>query len=113
MTRGLGRSTSRLRLAFSDGAVSMSREPRSVRTAVLGGWCATETCMAVSLSSGAGRGQSVVRGSGRTISVGVSTLGEDAVGGRTRPEYLDHMSIDKGDVVPDFELPDQTARRGG
>jgi hypothetical protein len=44
-TRGAGRSTSRLRFALSYGAVSMSSEPRSVRTAVFGGRCATETCM--------------------------------------------------------------------
>ena len=45
--------------------------------------------------------------------MGVSTLGEDALGGRLSPEYVDHVSIDKGDVAPDFELPDQhgTARR--
>ncbi len=42
-----------------------------------------------------------------------STLGEDPVGGRTSPEYVDQVSIDKGDVAPDFELPDQhgTPRR--
>jgi peroxiredoxin Q/BCP len=45
--------------------------------------------------------------------VGVSTLGEDASPGRIRPEYLDQVSIDKGDLAPDFELPDQygTPRR--
>jgi len=45
--------------------------------------------------------------------VGDSTLGEDASPGRIRPEYLDQVSIDKGDLAPDFELPDQhgTPRR--
>ena len=45
--------------------------------------------------------------------MGDSTLGEDARGGRLSPEYVDQVSIDKGDVVPDFELPDQhgTPRR--
>ena len=45
--------------------------------------------------------------------MGVSTLGEDASPGRIRPEYLDQVSIDKGDLAPDFELPDQygTPRR--
>jgi len=39
--------------------------------------------------------------------VGVSTLGEDASAGRIRPGYVDQVSIDKGDVAPDFELSDQ------
>jgi peroxiredoxin Q/BCP len=39
--------------------------------------------------------------------VGVSTLGEDVVAGRISPEYVDHVSIDKGDMAPDFDLPDQ------
>ncbi len=45
--------------------------------------------------------------------MGVSTLGEDAVAGRIRQRYVDHVSIDKGDRAPDFELPDQdgTPRR--
>jgi peroxiredoxin Q/BCP len=45
--------------------------------------------------------------------MGVSTLGEDPVGGRIRPRYVDQVSIDKGDKAPDFELPDQdgTPRR--
>ena len=45
--------------------------------------------------------------------MGVSTLGEDAVGGRISPGYVDQVSIDKGDMAPDFELPDQhgTPRR--
>ena len=41
------------------------------------------------------------------MSVGVSTLGEDAPGGRIRPGYVDQVSIDKGDKAPDFSLPDQ------
>jgi peroxiredoxin Q/BCP len=39
--------------------------------------------------------------------VDVSTLGEDATGGRISPGYVDQVSIDKGDKAPDFELPDQ------
>src|SRR3954469_8565828 len=54
-TRGAGRSTSRVRFALRTGAVSMSREPRSTSTAVFGGGCATETCMAMSLSVESGR----------------------------------------------------------
>jgi peroxiredoxin Q/BCP len=47
------------------------------------------------------------------VVVDVSTLGEDAPGGRLSPGYVDQVSIDKGDQAPDFEFPDQdgTPRR--
>ena len=37
----------------------------------------------------------------------MSSLGEDAVGSRSRRGYVDQVSIDKGDLAPDFDLPDQ------